>query len=198
MVNWNHPGFLRPIVFPVPDLQQLVFQLLLHFCHFRFGGLPLGPSVGLDFHHVIQGLNELGVGLFQGFQIDDAPFRLFGGFRGGQAKLLGVGFEQCVGHVIDLPLGLGRFRGMGDTQGKNHLVFPQRNGVYQGGLNFLHHHSVVVLDHADLRSGLDGDGAGQFQVIDFLFKPVAFFGQVPGGLGILGKACPLGGGFQLP
>ena len=62
---------------------------------------PLGPSVGLDFHDLVQGLDQLGVGLFQGLQVYDAPFRLLGGFRGGNAELFGVGLEQGVGHVID-------------------------------------------------------------------------------------------------
>ena len=101
-------------------------------------------------------------------------------------QLLRVVLKKSVGHIVDLPLGLGGFRGVGNAQGQNHLIFPQRDGVDQGGLDFLHHDGVVVLDHADLGSRLDGDGPSQLQVVDFLLKPVALFGKIPGGLSILG------------
>ena len=110
---------------------------------------------------------------------------------------LGVLFQQGVGHVVDLPLGLGGLGGVGNAQGQDHLVLPQGNGVYQGGLDLFHHDGVVVLDHPDLGSRLDGNGPGQLQVVDFLFEPVALLRQVSGRLGVLGQARPLGGGLQL-
>ena len=109
----------------------------------------------------------------------------------------GVLFQQSIGHIVDLPLGCGGLGGVGNAQGQDHLIFPKGNGVYQGGLDLLNHDGVVVLDHPDLGSGLDGDGPGQLQVVDLLFKPVALLRQISGCLGILGKASPLGGGLQL-
>ena len=89
---------------------------------------------------------------------------------------------------------------MGDAQGQHHLVLPQGDGVHDGGLNLLGHHRVVGLDQADLRAHLDGDVAGQLQIVELFLKAVAHIGQVAGGLGILGQLGTLGlllGGFQL-
>ena len=86
---------------------------------------------------------------------------------------------------------------MGNAQRQNHLILPQGDGVHQRGLNLLHHHIVVVLDHADLGRGLDGNGAGQLQIVDLLLKPVALVRQVLCRLGILCKAGGLRRGFQV-
>ena len=86
---------------------------------------------------------------------------------------------------------------MGNAQGQNHLVFPQGDGVDQGGLDLLHHHIVIVLDQADLGRSLDGDSPGQLQIVDLLLKPVALVGQIPCFLGIFSQARLLSDGLQL-
>ena len=89
---------------------------------------------------------------------------------------------------------------MGHAQRQNHLVFPQRDGVDDGGLNFLRHHGVVGLDEANLRAHLDGDVAGQLEIIQLFLEPVAQIGQIAGGLRVLrqlGAGGLLLSGFQL-
>ena len=81
---------------------------------------------------------------------------------------------------------------MGDAQGQDHLVFPQGDGVDDGGLDLLGHHRVIALDQADLRAHLDGDVAGQLQVVQLLLKAVTQVGQVAGSLSILGQLGALG------
>ena len=112
-------------------------------------------------------------------------------------QLLGVLFQQGVGDVVDLTLRLRGLVGMGNAQRQNHLILPQGDGVHQRGLNLLHHHIVVVLDHADLGRGLDGNGAGQFQIVDLLLKPVALVRQIFCRLRVLRKSGGLRRGFQL-
>ena len=89
---------------------------------------------------------------------------------------------------------------MGHAQRQHHLVFPQRDGVDDGGLNLLRHHGVVGLDEPDLRAHLDGDVAGQLQIVQLFLKPVAQVGQIAGGLRVL-RQLGAGGlllrGFQL-
>ena len=82
------------------------------------------------------------------------------------------------------------------AQGQNHLVLPQGDGVHNGGLDLFSHHRIVGLDQADLWAHLDGDIAGQLQVIQLLFKAVALVGQVAGGLGIFRQAGCFGLGFS--
>ena len=142
-------------------------------------------------------MNQLGIGLFQGLDVHNAPLRFLRGFHGSHVQLLGVLLQQRVGDIRHLPLGLSRLGGVGDAQRQNHLVFPQRDGIDQSGLDFFHHHIVVILNHADLGRGLDGDGSCQLQIVNLLFKPQALFRQIPGGLSVLGKARPLGGFLQL-
>ena len=102
--------------------------------------------------------------------------------------MFGVALEQLVGQVGDLLLCLGRLRGVLDAEGDDHLVLPQRNRVDQGRLNLLHHLSVVLLDKADLRRGLDGDHAGQLQIVNLFLKAVAHGIIIAGGLGVFGEA----------
>ena len=74
---------------------------------------------------------------------------------------------------------------MHQPQGKNHLALPKRDGVHQGGLDFLGHHSVVALDQPDLRRHLDGHHPGQFQVMELFLKPIAQRRHIVGRLRIL-------------
>ena len=81
---------------------------------------------------------------------------------------------------------------MGNAQCQNHLALPKGNGIYQSGLDLLCHQGVIALYQTDLGCCLDGDHAGQFQVMDLLLKSLAHGIQVLGCLGILRKTASLG------
>ena len=100
--------------------------------------------------------------------------------------------QQVVGHVGHSALCLHGLLAVGHAQAQHHLVLPQGNGVHQRGLDLFSHHGVVVLDQPDLGAHLDGDGAGQLQIVQLLLKPVAQVRKVPGRLGVLGQAAGLG------
>ena len=68
-----------------------------------------------------------------------------------------------------------------------HLVFPQGDGVEDRGLDLLDERGVVVLDHADLRGGLQRDHARELEIVELLFEPDALVLKVVGRLRILGQ-----------
>ena len=68
----------------------------------------------------------------------------------------------------------------------DHLVFPERNGVDECGLDLFGHYRIAVLKHADLRRCLDRNHTGQFQIIQFLLKSVAEIFEILGSLCIFG------------
>ena len=74
---------------------------------------------------------------------------------------------------------------MGHAKSQHHLALPQGNGVHQGGLDFLHHQRVVVLEQPGLGAHLDGDHPGQLQVVELFLKPLAHLHLVVVGLGVL-------------
>ena len=117
---------------------------------------------------------------------------LLGNIDGALLEGSGVLAQQLVGGVGDGALGLHGLLAVGDAQGQDHLVFPQGDGVDDGGLDLLGHHRVIALDQADLRAHLDGDVAGQLQVVQLLLKAVTQVGQVAGSLSILGQLGALG------
>ena len=86
------------------------------------------------------------------------------------------------------------------ADGDDHLVLPERDGIDDRGLDLFRHDGIGVLDHPDLGTGLHGDHTGQIQIIQLLLEAVAHFRIVPGRLGILLQAGPLGlflQGFEL-
>ena len=81
---------------------------------------------------------------------------------------------------------------MGNAQRQHHLVLPQRDGVDDSSLDLLGHHRVIGLDQPDLGPHLDGNIAGQLQIVQLFLKPVAEIGQIAGRLCILGQLGALG------
>ena len=79
---------------------------------------------------------------------------------------------------------------------QHHLALPERQGIGKGGLNPFHQQTVVVLEQPDLRRHLNGDLAGQLQVMQLLFKPVALGGEVVRLLGVHRVTAGLGLGLQ--
>ena len=75
-----------------------------------------------------------------------------------------------------------------EGHGHDHLVFPQGDGVDDGGADLFGHEAVVVLHHADLGRHLHGDHAGQLQIMDLLLKAADHVGKVVGGLSVFGQS----------
>ena len=78
------------------------------------------------------------------------------------------------------------------AQGNHHLVFPQGQGVGKRALDALHQQAVVVLQKADLGRHLKRHLAGELEIVQLLFKPVAIGGKIVGALGIHGVAAGKG------
>ena len=82
----------------------------------------------------------------------------------------GVALEQFIGRIRHSLLHFQGFFLPPQPQGQDHLVLPQGDGVVNGTLDAVDEDLVVVLDDADLRCRLDGNGLADFQVVDLLFK----------------------------
>ena len=147
--------------------------------------------------HLVQGGDQALVGVLQGLDVHHGTLGLLGRLHRGHLQHVGVGAEQLVGHIRHLPLGLHGLLGVVDAQVQHHLALPQGNGVDQRGLNLLGHERVVVLEHADLGTHLQGHHPGQLQVVELLLKAVDEVGIVVGRLGVLGLAALLGLAAQL-
>ena len=96
--------------------------------------------------------------------------------------------------------GLLHFQGFflpSQAQGQDHLVLPQRDGVVNGTLDAVDEDLVIVLDDADLRCRLDGDGLADLQVVHFLFKTADSILEILDDLDGHGIIRYLGLGFQL-
>ena len=123
--------------------------------------------------------------MLQGLDADDRALGLLGGLDGAHLQHIGVLLEQIVGHIGDGGLGGGGLTAVLHAQSQHHLALPQGNGVDQRGLDLLQHEGVVVLDQTGLGAHLDGDHAGELQIVDLLLKAVAQVGVVVVSLGIL-------------
>ena len=150
--------------------------------------MPLGGTVALDLLDFLQGLDQHAVGLHQRLDIHYAALGLLGDLDAAGLQLLGVLLEQFVGHLGDLMLGLHGLLGVIHAEGKHHLALPEGDGVDDAGLDLLHEQRVIVLDQADLGSHLDGDHAGQLQVIQLLLEAVDHVGVIAGRLRVLRQA----------
>ena len=75
-----------------------------------------------------------------------------------------------------------------DGERQHELVFPDRDGCQDAGLDLFRQGLVVALDHADLRSCLQGDGARQAQIVQAPLKTVQAFCKVVHLLGVQGVA----------
>ena len=136
--------------------------------------------------NLVERLDERLVGLLQRFDVDDTAFRFLRHFDGGGVQHLGILLQQIVRHVGDGGLrahGLFRIR---DAERQNHLALPQRNGIHDGGLDFLDQRDFVVLHEADLRRGLHGDGTREVEVGKLLFEARAHGVEVLRGLRVFG------------
>ena len=129
----------------------------------------------LDLHHIVQCRNQLRIGLSERLHIHNAPL---GGLRrldGRRMELLGILLQKLVRHIRHFPLGLRRLVRMLYPQGDNHLIFPERNRVHDGRLDFFRHHRIRILHKPDLRSCLKRDLPGQLKIVQLLLKAVAVF-----------------------
>ena len=142
--------------------------------------------------HLVQGGNQLLVGVLQGLDIHNTPLGFLGRLDRAHLQGLGVLAQELIGHIADSPLGLNGLGGVGHTQGQHHLALPQGNGVHQSGLDFLRHDLIVILHQADLGAHLDADHPGQFQVVELLLKALAHSVHIVGRLGVLGEAGAFG------
>ena len=77
---------------------------------------------------------------------------------------------------------------MGYPQSQHHLTLPQRNGIDQCGLNLLRNHGIIILYQADLRSHLNGNHAGQLQIVNLFLKAVHQGEHIVYRLGVLRQA----------
>ena len=120
---------------------------------FRFN--PFCMSLGLDFHHFADGIDQILVGLDQCLNIDDSPFSFLGGLDGTDLQGFRILPEQFIGHIGNCCLCLQRLLGMMHSQCKYHLALPQRKGVGQCGLDSFNQEAVIILKQPDLRRHLD-------------------------------------------
>ena len=126
--------------------------------------------------------------MLQGLDVHHAALCLAGGVDRGHLELVGILLEKLVGHVGNLALGARGLRGVLDSKGDDHLVLPEGDGVDHRRLDFLGHHGVRRLDHANLRRRLEGHLTGELEVVDALLEAVALLRQVACCLRVLGKA----------
>ena len=77
---------------------------------------------------------------------------------------------------------------MGDSKCQHHLALPKWNGIYNGCLDFFYHKGVIVLHQTNLRCCLQGNGSGQFQIMQLLLETIALTVQILGFLRILRKS----------
>ena len=126
--------------------------------------------------------------MLQRFDVHHAALRLAGGGDGTHLQRVGILLQQLVGHLRHRVLGGGGLTAVLHAQRQHHLALPQRDGIHQRGLDLLDHQRIVVLQQPGLGSHLDRHHAGQLQIVQLLFKPVAHSHQIIVGLRILGKA----------
>ena len=126
----------------------------------------------LDLECFFDGADEVFVDLVQCLDIDDATFVFLCDFDAVLLEHLGVLEQELIRHIADGFLRLEDFLLVRKAEGDDDLALPERDGVVEGALDALGEHAVVVLDQADLRRGLDGDGLAELEVVDFLFKAV--------------------------
>ena len=92
-----------------------------------------------------------------------------------------------VGHIRDLALRLHGTLRVLNAEREDHLIFPERNRIHDGGLDFFHHERVVVLNHADLRRGLQRNDARQLQIVELFLETLALVFKIICRLRVLGK-----------
>ena len=126
--------------------------------------------------------------MLQRLDIHDGALRLLGGGDGTHLQGIGVLLQQLVGHLRHRVLGGSGLTAVLQAQRQHHLALPQGDGVHQRGLDLLDHLGVVVLQQAGLGAHLDRHHAGQFQIVELLFEPVAQAHQIVVGLRILREA----------
>ena len=100
--------------------------------------------------------------MLERFHIDDAAFGFFCRLDRGHVQHVGVFLQQRVRHICDLPLSLHGAAGIFNAERQYHLIFPQRDGVEHGSLDFFDERGVIVLNHADLRRSLQREHAREF------------------------------------
>ena len=111
---------------------EFCLELFFYAAELGFCGRSLFPALLLDGDDFVQGGDQGLIGVLEGVDLNDPTFGLPGGLDGGGLEGVGVFPEELVGHVCDLALGLGSLHGVLDSEGDDHLVFPERDGVNDG------------------------------------------------------------------
>ena len=127
------------------------------------------------------------VRLLERFQINDAALGLLRDLDRAGVQRLGVAQQEPVRHIGNGAGGFHRLLGVVHAQPQHHLALPEGDGVHDGGLDLLGHEKVVILDHADLRGHLQGDRAGQLQIVQLLLKAADEVREIVHGLRVLGQ-----------
>ena len=105
--------------------------------------------------------------------------------------------EHSVGEVVHGVCRLGSHEVVVDGDGHGDLLSPQRHRVDDAGLELHRHILVVLLDHADLRSGLQTACPRQTEVVHLLLKLVDGLGKVVRLHRVLGQSRSLRSGVKL-
>ena len=154
------------------DLENLVAEFLFEASKFDRGLCTLLSTFALNLLNLGEGLDEAGVRNADGFHVDDAALGFPCGLDGSGLELFGIALEEIVGHVGNSLLCMESFLCVLHAKGDDHLGFPERDGIGNGGLDALRQHIVIGLHEANLGAHLDGDHTGQLEVMDALLKAV--------------------------
>ena len=168
-------------------LQELALEFSLNAAELGFCLCAAGAPVILDLAHFFQCVYQMLVGLLERLKIDDAPLGFLGDLYAAGVKGFCVVLKKIVCDFGDGVRGLHRLLGMIHAQRQDHLLFPERDRVDNGGLDLFGHEQIVVLDHADLRPHLERDHPGQLQVVQLLLEAADKIGKIIRGLGVFGE-----------
>ena len=163
------------------------FELALDAAKLFLGLGAAGAAVVLDLADFLERGDEVLVRLLERLQINDAALGLLRDLDRAGVQRLGVAQQEPVRHIGNGAGGFHRLLGVIHAQPQHHLALPEGDGVHDGGLDLLGHEKVVILDHADLRGHLQGDRAGQLQIVQLLLKAADEVREIVHGLRVLGQ-----------
>ena len=102
-------------------------------------------------------------------------------------ELLRLLAQHAVGDIVDRVSRLNRLHIILDGDGHSDLFAPEGHGVNDAALELHRHILVVVLDHLDLRRGLQTACAGEAQVMHLLLELVDALGKAVGEHSVFGE-----------